>query len=204
VADRLVGAALKTFKKCGVNGPEFEQIPVQVHFALKEVVEAQAERLAAIEAQQCDPCYVALPESAQLKIVGNYPQLIVQYAEILPSGKLGAPKYSVSIPHYRFNRQQTQASLFPGYKKGQFSGILVLPDNSKIVVNAESEAVASTTVEALSLCVPPEMRQKAIISTTRRKGPVLSQINVAPKICNYYATGKLSDAPNWRLYLDGP
>jgi hypothetical protein len=194
-----VAASLKVFKKCGADGPEFEQISVQVHFAMKLAVEAQAERLAAIEAQQCESnCIAAVPDSWQMRIQQTPPQLVIQYAE-KKGDRLGAPHYSISIPYYRLSAENTKASLFPVYKKGSHIGIVVLPDNTKIIVNATNGTEAERVLNLLKGLVVPEKVKGAIESTAKRKGQSLKEVRVFPKIAKYF--DGVNVKPVWIKYL---
>jgi hypothetical protein len=196
----------KVFDKCGTDGkPVYKEETLFVPGNQAQFIKMLLDNMADQQGAQCTPttdsCYAAIPESAQLKINYNYPQLVIQYAEVKANGTLGDPKYSTSIPHYNKSEVETVKALFPQYTKGNRSGILILKDNSKIVVNAKDEATASAAITALSALVAPAWLVGSITSLTLRKGRNLSAITIAPKIANYYANGALDEKPTWRKYL---
>lgn len=199
--DQIVSATVKKFTRCGESGPEFQEEVIPVHFAMKSAIVAAFDRLYEIESAKCDPCdcHAAIPESWQLRIDQRPPQLVIQYAEVKADGKFGPPNYSLSVPFYRYTEEQTNKALFPAYKKGSRSGILVLSNNSKIVVNAHSEIQASIVIEALRKLVKPERLEGAILSNLSRKGQKLKEIQVVPKIAKYF-DGE-NEKPLWIKYF---
>jgi hypothetical protein len=196
----------KVFDKCGTDGkPVYKEETLFVPGNQAQFIKMLLDNMADQQGAQCKPitdsCYAAIPESAQLKIMHEYPQLVIQYAEVLANGTLGAPKYSVNIPHYAKSEAETVAALFPRYIKGNRSGVLILSDNSKIIVNTKDEATASSLIVSLSALVLPGALVGAITSLTLRKGRPLNSITIAPKIANYFANGAKDEKPTWRKYL---
>jgi hypothetical protein len=187
--------------------PIFETLTIACPENQSEFMATILNQLAALEGQQCtasssgQECYVSLPDSAQLKIMQEYPQLVIQYAEDKGSGRYGPPKYSISIPHYQKSMDDTKVTDFPAYTKGNHSGILVLTTNAKMIVNAISAIEAEAMINSLKLFIPIVIRGNAITSITVRKGRALNQIRVVPRIANYYDTGEPGKKPAWRKYF---
>jgi hypothetical protein len=194
------------FKGCNAETgeAEFETITMEVPAAQAEFTSTMLDKIAALEAQQCyaprPEAYAAIPDSHEIKLNAIPPQLVIQYAEISRDGKIGSPKYSISIPYYRYSEAQTQKSLFPEYTKGQRFGVLVLPDNAKLIINAANEVEVNRVMKTLEKLIEPSRRNGAILSNNARRGQQLKQIRVVPRIAKYF-TGDKNAKPEWIVYF---
>ena len=192
------------FKGCSsaTGSPEFETRSIVVPANQAEFMAKMLNDLAELKAKECDnlDLYAAIPDSWQIRLDRTPPQLVIQYAEIFSNGKTGSPKYSISIPYYLMSESETKAALFPTYTKGQRMGILTLQDNSKLIINAKDEREVDTVLSKLKMLIDPTKRIGEVFSNNQRKGQVLNQIRVAPKIAKYFAGGK-NDKPQWIKYF---
>jgi hypothetical protein len=185
----------QVFVECNLetNMPVFATESIEVPANQADFMQAMLNKLAILEGQKCETANkesgdcVAIPESQQIRLVGIPPQLVVQYAEKISDNKYGPPQYSISIPYYRYSEQVTKAMLFPEYTKGQRFGVLVLPDNSKVIVNACNENEVNKVLDKLQFLIDPEKVKAGIVrSNNDRRGKQLKKIKVVPRIAKYF------------------
>lgn len=160
--------------------------------ALADPEDCLTKKLSEIE----DNCYAAVPDSWQIRPEGARPQLIIQFGEDLGNGKIGPPKYPLTIPH-TFT-QKLSVCPIPRYKKGSWEVILVLSDNSKVTVNAFDELEANKVlVAAQKLILPKYLLNSYSKGGKIRKGEKLAEIVVVPKMAKYFSTGQKNLKPDW-------
>jgi hypothetical protein len=144
------------------------------------------------------PAIAAIPEWWQVRVGANRPQLVVLYAELKKDGSLGQSRWAITIPWFDASLRAQLKRRLPTYKKGQWQGLLVLTDNSKILVYARTKTEAEATVTSLSRLVSAGKRPSPVaITTGERKGAALSQVEVVPTVAHYYPTGQQNTAPAW-------
>lgn len=163
------------------------------------------DRLATTEALQCRPsnAIASVPEWWQLRPEAQRSQLVILFAEVYKTGKLGKSRWSLTIPHY--NRPKGFKPRIPDYEKGSWEGILVLKDNSKIIVNAKSRSECSKVLNALKINVPVEYRTvngKAVKAKIgERINTDLKEVRVTAVRADFYSTGAKNMEPDWSINL---
>ena len=156
------------------------------------------DRIFALESLQCKECtaIAAVPEWWQVRLEGQRPQLVLQFAELRDDGSKGSPKYAFTIPHYIGNKEP-EISPVSSYQKGSTEGILTLKDNSKVIVNAISKDACLRVIAESKLVIDPVMLEGSFIKVGDRRGQALSEINVVPRMCKYFSTGLKNTTPEW-------
>ena len=167
--------------------------------AFQLVLDNQAELLKQISCNPPEPSIAAIPDWWQIRLGANRPQLLVLYARKFNDGTWDKPKYVLSVPHWNKTKLQTVFSDFPAYDKGDFQGTRVLPDNSKLIVNAVSSDEAQRVITKLSAGIPSSMIEFAQTSIADRRGAPLRKITVYPRIVRYFASGQKDLAPTWSI-----
>ncbi|MBE9215687.1 hypothetical protein IQ247_23980 [Plectonema cf. radiosum LEGE 06105] len=140
---------------------------------------------------------LAVPEWWQARVFQR-PQLVIQYAEET-NGKLGRSRWSVSLPHY--NKQKTFKPDFPKYKKGNTEGVLVLTDNSKIIINASSKSEVIRVINSLKNFVDAKFLKGIQPPRIGERNKVYKSANVVPVRCSYFPKGQQDVAPEWSIKL---
>jgi len=145
----------------------------------------------------CDSLSIAVPEQWTVKTGSYRPQMAVQFAEVLPDGKLGRSRWTLVIPHY--NRGQAPLSL-PDYTKGSFMGTLILTDNSKVVVNGANKAEVDKMLDAIYPMISGTFKTvPKVIQYGERSGQKLSNKVVRATIAQYYAAGIRDASPEFEI-----
>ena len=198
---------VKQFVSCtravfGIPAP-YNTIPVTVPRlfapAFQLVLDNQAELLKQISCNPPEPSIAAIPDWWQIRLGANRPQLLVLYARKFNDGTWDKPKYVLSVPHWKKSKLETVFGDFPAYDKGDFQGTRVLPDNSKLIVNAVSSDEARRVITKLSAGIPSSMIEFAQTSIADRRGAPLRKITVYPRIVRYFASGQKDLAPTWSI-----
>lgn len=197
------------FDHCDNGVAKFKPETISVIQGTEAQVARQFNEMAQIRAKeecsQCQDAIAAVPEWWQVRLGADRPQLVVQYAEVVGmkdgKPKYGAPMYALTIPHYYLPRERTFKELFPAYIKGQAMAVLVLDDNSKLILNCADQDLAESMVEQLSTVINPNIRQNAHLSIGVRQGQKLKGISVYPRIAKFFATGQQNMTPTWVKYF---
>jgi hypothetical protein len=147
---------------------------------------------------------IAIPEAWAVRRGTQRPQLVIVYAEIFGSGKLGSSRWSLTVPHYRGTAKSKISA--PSYKRGNWQGQLTLNDGSTIVVNAASSEECKRSINKLKILVPNDYRLtkdgKAIKPRVVENPNIdLKSCNVVPVMAKFYATGQKDMAPTWSQSL---
>jgi hypothetical protein len=143
----------------------------------------------------------AIPEWWSNRVGANRPQLVIQYAEKMTDGRLGAPMYAINIPHYNKSMQDTVKGLFPAYRKGSRMCVCIMPDNGKLIVNTHTDEIGENLITTL-LNSTSVKKADCQISTGSRKGGTLKDITVYPKIAKFFATGQKDAKPTWIKFFN--
>ena len=148
--------------------------------------------------------YAAVPEWWQIRPEGKRPQLVLQFCAKLPDGKFGPPKYALTIPHPK-NVQKPLNAPLPKYKKGSFEGELKLADNSKIIVNCESQKEAERVLDILKGLVTSVMLKGSTIKYSERRGKPVQRHEMFARIVTYFEKGIEDSADfKWKKKFDLP
>ncbi|NET52805.1 MAG: hypothetical protein F6K09_30275 [Merismopedia sp. SIO2A8] len=135
-----------------------------------------------------------VPEYWQRKVGSERPQLVIIYRPKSPQ-KNRTGNYSLHIPHYTGDKKPQ----FPEFKKGNWQGMLVLKDNSRLVVNGFSMAEAERVVKALQRYIKSEYLP-GNFQVKQIKSNRFQEIEVVPLRADYYSQGKTNAEPDWRCY----
>ncbi|MEH1801385.1 MAG: hypothetical protein V7L13_19865 [Nostoc sp.] len=146
----------------------------------------------------------AIPLSFQIRHEGDTPQMVIQCAERKSAASGNTParydsaKYPITVPHWKGG--QSDKPSIPPYKKGNWEGILVLKDNSKITINAQSESECKKVLNAIKPWIKSDMLEGSYF-----KGGLIvtdepiKQIQVYPKYGRYFGKGQKNNKPDWRV-----
>ena len=166
----------------------------RVQLSFKRLFELEAKKLGG---------EIALPEAWAVRRGIDRPQLVIVFAEIFNSGKLGTSRWSITVPHYRGTSKSKISA--PSYRRGNWQGQLTLNDGSTIVVNANSSEECKRSINKLKILVPIDFRTrngKAIKPRVVDNPNIdLKTCNVVPVMAKYYATGQKELGPTWSQSL---
>ncbi len=174
-------------------------VPANEADALKILLDDAADR----KGEKCTAANntLTIPEYWAVRPGADRPQMVVLYAEVFSSGKLGNGRWQLSIPHY--NRPKGAKPQIPEYRKGNWMGTLTLTDNSKIRINAASASECRRVINKLKILVRVQYRTsngKAIKPTIlQREDGTLKEVKVIPVRGDYYATGQRNQTPTWTV-----
>lgn len=126
-------------------------------------------------------------------------QLAIQYAENLGDGKLSRSRWCLHIPHYRYGESHKPS--FPSYQKGNFMGVQVLSDNSKIIVWCSSKPECLRVINALKQYVDPNFLQGIEKPRVTESNSVLKKVSVVPVLCQFFPDGQKNTVPQWSKKL---
>ncbi len=142
--------------------------------------------------------YASVPDYWQTRSFQK-PQLAIQYAENLGNGKIGRSRWTLYIPHY--NKPKEYEASFPKYEKGDYRGILVLNDNSKIIVHCKSEPECLRVINALKHYVDPFYLKNIKEPETTKGNEKYKQVSVIPTLCQFFPKGQKDTIPLWSKKL---
>ena len=179
-------------------------VPKMFAPAFQLLFDNQAELLKTISCQPPQDAIAAIPDWWAVRLGANRPQLLILYARKFSDGTWDKPKYVMSIPHWNKSKEETQIGDFPEYEKGDFQGVRVLPDNSKLIVNALSRDEALRVLVKLSASIPADMIEFSQTSIADRRGAPLRKIKVFPRIARFFATGQRDLRPTWSIDFRDP
>lgn len=152
------------------------------------------------EQPPCDPEPVVLttPDYWQLR-VGQRPQMVLTWR-----GKTRRSSYwQTAIPHPRedLTPENLRDRLPQEFQRGPSYCRLILPDNSRIHINAVTQPVARQVAYVLLELVEPDQRLTVVpsIGTTGRAS---SDEVVEPAFVDFYPHGQYNITPSKRWYLD--
>ena len=175
----------------------FVSVPAGSSYAWTLCLNNQADLLAQACDREVGDCIAAVPDWWQVRLGSDRPQLMVAYAARFPDGTWDKAKYMISVPHWNKSKLLTAVDNFPTYRKGQYQGVMVLPDNSKLIVNAYTSEEATAAIDKFALGIPPTMVSSAVTKVASRRGRDLLSIIVYPRSVRYFATGQMDLNPTW-------
>jgi len=181
------------FAECG-SQPVVENLSGELPTVLGLALSKIATNLDTIGTRICDNVAV-VPEWWQTR-PGQRSQLVIQFAGLNADGKENRNRWSLVVPHYRYG--ESQPISLPIYQKGRFFACLTLDDNSKIWVNAKTQALAVAYVRRLSLLVKPALLPNPLdIHSGERRGTALVEMRTRAVRASYFSTGQKNMSPDW-------
>jgi hypothetical protein len=150
--------------------------------------------LAKLAAEGCgkDPV-AAIPDWWQVRIGAERPQIVVTYR------KEGTGTYhQISVPHPAAT-EKWASNLLGDYRKGPYAAILTLTDNSKFIVNCESEGEARRMLAIAKTLISPAYQGDGVTEqVTKRSGRAVEPANLIGRTASYFPTGQKKTIPLWR------
>lgn len=146
----------------------------------------------------------AVPLSWQIRHEGDKPQMVIQCAErksaetAKEAAKYDSAKYPITVPHWK-GGQNDKPSL-PSYKKGNWEGILVLADNSKVIINAQNQAECIKILNAIKPSIDSKMLERSYFKGGKitTKEPI-KEVQIYPQYGRYFKNGQKNNKPDWRV-----
>lgn len=137
---------------------------------------------------------IAVPAWWQVRLGASIPQLACVFR------KGGSRTYhSLSIPHPA-NTEKVEGILLPAYTKGSYQGMVVCKDNSKFIINCNTQEEAERMCSlAIPLIQAEWLESPPRIHIGKRKGQAVSVDYMTPTSINYYPTGQQNLVPAWRV-----
>ena len=136
--------------------------------------------------------YASVPDAAPFKVPNVVPQLALQFKE---SGSSGGSRWHITIP--RFNEAYKDALQPFTYQKGNYRCGLELTDNSKIIVNAITEAEGRRVIAHCLQFVRAEFQTSLdLIRVNKIPSRDFRQVQVVSCYAKYFA-GRLDEPPQW-------
>lgn len=139
---------------------------------------------------------IAVPEHWQIPLEAQRPQLVLQSAEKLESGVIDSAKYVTCIPHYKY-KDPRETPPFDYMDKGSTQGMLVLKDNSKVIIYAKNQNEATRVINKIKETIKEEMLENSYVKLGQIKSSSIKTIRVYPKFARYYETG-IKEAFKWQ------
>lgn len=138
----------------------------------------------------------AIPEHWQIKPESKRPQLVLLCAEKKPDGSLDSAKYPIAIPHYRYSTPRTIPP-FTSFSKGSIQGMLVLKDNSKVIIYASTISEAQRVLNLIRNDIKPEYRSDFSPKIGPISGTGFQSKTVYPKYAKYFSEGAIKSQSDW-------
>ena len=178
-------------------------VPELLKDSMKQMLIDQNKALATFCEMNTD-AIAAIPEWWPNRIGSGRPQLIIQYAKKKDNGDYDSAKYVVTVPHYKDESKGTKApnlSNIKPYEKGQYMGILTLPDNSKLIINCKSPDEAKTVCSDLIRTTKYAIGD-CEFTISERKGQNLKEDRVFPRVMKYFPQGQKDTKPLWIHHIN--
>lgn len=131
---------------------------------------------------------IAVPEHWQIPLEAQRPQLVVQSAEKMNNGFLDSAKYVTTIPHYKFKTPR-DIPPFDYMDKGSTQGMLVLKDNSKVIIYAKNQNEAIRVINQIKETIDSDFLINSYVKLGRIQNENIKEIRVYPKIGRFYDKG---------------
>ena len=141
-----------------------------------------------------------IPESWQVKVGSDRPQLIVVYKPKSKKYPTQTSRWSLTIPHPNPEiNPQDFVKLMPEYKKGNTYGMLILVDNSRLTVNAKDESEAKEMIEKVlaNNLINPDFISKKKFIKTGNMGTDYKELEVIPEAAKFFSKGQQDNNPDW-------
>lgn len=131
---------------------------------------------------------IAIPEHWQIPLEAQRPQLVVQSAEEMDNGSLDSAKYVTTIPHYRYTSLRDTPP-FDYMDKGSTQGMLILKDNSKVIIYAKNQNEATRVINKIKNTIDPDFLENSYVKLGRIQNENMKEIRVYPKFGRFYDKG---------------
>lgn len=171
-----------------------------------------------------NPPLLMMPEGWEFRPMRFRPQLQVQY-EAVDKKKLSTNgktrRYMINVQHYDFARLgKPEKAPLPNFWKGKWMGIMLLNDNSKDVVYAQTIEEGLKVFKAMIEITIPEMVEGIKIESDEKyskqisfrpvplapDGDEIVELEVEPIWCDYFSTGVINRtttrSKDWRVRFD--
>ncbi len=153
----------------------------------------------AMKSCECGGAAIAIfPDWWQTKINADRPQLAILYRE-WNGTKFGEYYHTQHIPHY--NKPKGHKPSFPDIKKGSAMGILILNDNSKIIVNADNNSEAKKVINAYKTFVKGEFLKGVKGPRMSERAGDIKKVTTRAIRAEFYSKGQEDTAPDWSITL---
>lgn len=152
----------------------------------------------ALKGCQSNMAVATIPDWWQTRIGADRPQAVVYFRE-WNGKKFGDYTHQVSIPHY--SKPKNYKPQFPIMKKGDNNGIMVLKDNSKIVVNCVSKNEAKKMLDFLKSLVGVAYAKKVFTKFGAYQDGSLKKVETKAVRLDFYSKGQEFSAPDWSVDL---
>ena len=197
------GTTITEFE-CAEEAPEGEEQPLSGTekeyegkgiAGLHEIIKITLNNQLAIYNYLCaNPGVLAFPAWWQVRLGANVPQIVCSFR------KAGTSTYHyLAIPHPASTEKPTKP-LLPAYTKGNWQGMITCKDNSKFIINCNSQAEAERMCTlAIDLIDGDYLELPPRIYVGERKGQGVSVDSMTPSTVSYFKTGQQNFVPNWRV-----
>lgn len=142
----------------------------------------------------------SIPLSWPIRNEGNRPQMVLHCGERYTNknGKIDykSAMYPITVPHWRGTPNDKPK--LPTYRKGNWEGIYVLTDNSKVTINAANEAECLKILNAIKPWIKKEMQEGAYFKGGKINVEIKSTI-VKPIYGRFFGSGQKKSKPDWRV-----
>jgi hypothetical protein len=191
----------KTFASCDGTTAKFGAGSMVVPLGMRTFCETMLNKLADIEAQKCidQTAIASVPEWWQLRPEAHRPQMIYIYRVKNANGTWVSGGYSLTVPHPKNVTAATVVKL-PNYTKGNYQSILILSDNSKVIVNGKDAAACEAMINAAKAQIATSYLTNASTKSGVRGGAT-AFVEKAVQLwaIDYYAKGAADGLkPTWR------
>ncbi|MEH2320116.1 MAG: hypothetical protein V7K24_24110, partial [Nostoc sp.] len=191
------------FDICREQKPQFKTETIQVIKGTENEALLNFQQIAAIKGQVCTPieAIAGVPDWWQIRIEGKVPQVSFHCGEDLGNNKVGKGMFVITIPHTIAILRWTTPPI-QNYTKGNSEGILILNDNSKLIVNCIDENECNRVINEISIVIDPNFLSGSFLKIGNRRGiPVLNR-KVLPRYAKYFSTGLRNVNPDWTAYFN--
>ncbi len=139
-----------------------------------------------------DCCVAAVPDWWQMRPGADRPQLSIVFRK-----GIGRNYHALNIPHPKVTAPNT-VSPIGAYTSGSYQATLVLIDNSKFIVNANSVDEARRVALEAAEAIDPAMLGDLRLSITERRGYPVTIDAMEPRYIQYFPDGQKNRMPAWR------
>jgi hypothetical protein len=147
---------------------------------------------------------LAIPETWEIKKELESPQLVITTK--IPGDKTSFRR-SISIPHPRISTEEEARVVFSErrqYKRGNHLSMIVLKDNSKIMLNVDGKATGEELLDWISgHIVDPNYieTEPGVYRHVQNPGREIIPTTVELYTVTYYSRGRKDDLPDWIITI---
>lgn len=188
IGDKCDNPTIKSYSSSGQGLPAIGLMIAHISRMLEDLRKSNCEK----------DTIAAIPEHWQIKPESKRPQLVLLCAEKKPDGTLDSAKYPIAIPHYRYSTPRTIPP-FTSFNKGSVQGMLVLKDNSKVIVYASTISEAQRILADIKEDIDPDYRTDFSPKIGPVAGTGFQTKTVYPKYAKYFSEGATKMQPDWTV-----